>query len=301
MNKDNLSELGGRYLGQQGSYAVEDINFNPNYLIPMGRDLVRKSRQINIDLGVDVWHCRESTFLLKNGSPITGTLKIIYPASSKYMIESKSFKLYLNSFDMCKMGDSIKEAILNYETQITQDLKYILEDTVSVKFFREGLESIREFPGEGYIQIERLVNIEDLIISNYKVDSKLLKSKGSILESSILKLYTSSLRSRCRYTKQKDTGSAYIEIHFNNYKTISIKSLFRYLVSYRMEDEFHEFCAEQIYTDLKKLPGVSDLSVMLLYSRRGSLDINPIRYSSLNLFNKPLECLNINTIKTENQ
>lgn len=291
-----------KFLGQEGSYSVQDTVFNPDYLVPLRRDLVRKERGIVTSFkGEDIWHCRESTFLLDNGVPISGTLKISYSSDSEFMVESKSFKLFLNSFDMYRVGKTIGEAIFNYEEKVRLSLEQVLQTKVKTKFFRTGNIYPQLDPGEGFSQLESLIDIESLEISDYKTNSNLLKVVSSPSEFSCIKVYTSSLRSRCRYTKQKDTGTAFIEIFFSNYQTLSLESLFKYIVSYRTEDEFHEFCSEQIFTDLVSLSGVDDIGVMLLYSRRGSLDINPIRYSSTSLYNKGLQDICINTIKTDSQ
>jgi 7-cyano-7-deazaguanine reductase len=198
------------------------------------------------------------------------------------------------------MGDTVKEAIDNYEEQVKLDIETVLRcGSVEIKFFNEGDLYQKQFPGEYYDRIENRIDVNSIQISDYHVNKNLLKVERSDVNS--IDLYTNTLRSRCRHTKQKDTGSAYISMKFKQGYCINIESLYKYIVSYRMENEFHEFCAEQIYTDLMNLENVEGVSVMLLYSRRGSLDINPIRYSHQDFYNKPLECISINTMKTEGQ
>ncbi len=128
MGDNKMNEVAGKHLGQQGSYAIETDNYDPSLLVPMPRVEPRKLWGVDASkfVGVDVWHAHESTFLLNNGYPLAGTLKLIYPADSENIVESKSLKLYLNSFDMCKMGETPTEAIENYEKTITGHLLEIL-------------------------------------------------------------------------------------------------------------------------------------------------------------------------------
>ena len=125
MSASNMSEVAAKTLGSANSYAVYTDTFDPSQLNPMPRALARGDWNIKGDefVGYDTWHCHEATFLLNNGLPIAGTLKIICPADSEFMVESKSFKLYLNTFDMCKMGDKIHDAIENYENQVNVSVK----------------------------------------------------------------------------------------------------------------------------------------------------------------------------------
>ena len=101
MKEKGFDEIADKFLGQQGSYVEQLDKYQSNLLVPLPRNLVRETYSLTGDefLGSDIWHCHEATFLLNSGMPIAGTLKIVIPSNSKYMVESKSFKLYLNSFD----------------------------------------------------------------------------------------------------------------------------------------------------------------------------------------------------------
>jgi 7-cyano-7-deazaguanine reductase len=135
-----MNEAASRSLGSANSYAVYTDKFDPSQLNPMPRILARQDWGIKGDefVGYDVWHCHEATFLLNNGLPVAGTLKIICPADSEFMVESKSFKLYLNTFDMCKMGATMNEAIANYENQVKEDVSACIKANVEVAFFKSG-------------------------------------------------------------------------------------------------------------------------------------------------------------------
>lgn len=276
-----IEDIAAKHLGQSGSYAVYTDKFDPSLLVPMPRSLARNDWGINGNefVGVDVWHCHEATFLTDKGLPVAGTLKVIYPCDTEFMVESKSFKLYCNSFDMCKMGESVDKAIRNYVKQIKHDLVELLKcDKVYVHFFLLGEDKYGDDPGRGYIDLLSLPLINDLQINDYKASENHLQfySSNGIRE---VRFRTNILRSRCRHTKQKDTGEAFFYIKTQD-SAIDPYSLLRQVCSLREVNEFHEFCAEKLYVDLIKEKSVKECCVMLLYSRRGSLDINPVRSTS---------------------
>lgn len=288
---NTLTEIAAKTLGSSASYAVYTEQFDPSLLNPMPRKLAREGWGIEGKefVGYDTWHCHEATFLLDNGAPIAGTLKYVYSSDSEYMIESKSAKLYLNSFDMCKMGSDIYSAIKNYELQVTIDLENVLKTPVQVKFFKSGEDANGIFPLGGYIDLQEFLgsDLETLDITDYnaeknhilfdKVDYKGYGTNDKGDKSLYCnKFFTNALRSRCRHTKQKDTGAAYISINTLD-SVVDPASLFKQIVSLREVNEFHEFCAEKLYTEIMKHPEVDSCCVTLLYSRRGSLDINPCR------------------------
>lgn len=293
----NLNDIASKSLGSSASYAVYTDRFDPSLLNPMPRKLAREGWGISGDefVGYDTWHCHEATFLLNNGAPIAGTLKYVYPSNSKYMVESKSAKLYLNTFDMCKMGQTVDTAIRNYELQVKNDLEKVLETNVEVKFFKSGEDLMGLFPMTNYIDLQEFLgsDIEEMEINDYNAEQNHLKFEKanysgfgySVKEGKALytnKFFTNALRSRCRHTKQKDTGAAYIQINTLD-SVVCPASLFKQIVSLREVNEFHEFCAEKLYTEIMKCPEVESCCVALLYSRRGSLDINPCRATSHDL------------------
>jgi 7-cyano-7-deazaguanine reductase len=294
MSTTNLNDIASKSLGSSASYAIYTDRHDASLLNPMPRKLAREGWGIKGDefVGYDTWHCHESTFLLNNGAPVAGTLKYTYSSDSKYMVESKSAKLYLNTFDMCKMGQSVDTAIQNYELQVKTDLEKALETEVDVKFFKSGDDELGIFPMESYLDLQTFLgkDIEVLEIDDYTAEKNHLEFEKvnysgfgySVKESKALyknKFFTNALRSRCRHTKQKDTGAAYIWINTLD-SVLKPESLFKQIISLREVNEFHEFCAEKLYTEIMKCPEVESCCVTLLYARRGSLDINPTRATS---------------------
>ena len=283
MSASNMSEAAAKSLGSANSYAVYTDTFDPNQLNPMPRILARQDWGITGDefVGYDTWHCHEATFLLNNGLPMAGTLKIVCPASSEFMVESKSFKLYLNTFDMCKMGDTIPQAIENYEKQVAKDISACIGAEAKVSFFRQGEEKLYEGdPGAFYLDMLRLIGnkeLEGMEITDYASKEPHFSTTISE-EGEDLFVMTNLLRSRCRHTKQKDTGAAYFRI-ITKQNRVDLKDLLKEVIALREVNEFHEFCSEKLFKSIMSHPDVEDCVVMLLYARRGSLDINPVRAS----------------------
>lgn len=306
MSIKNMNEAAARSLGSENSYAIYTDKFDPSQLNPMPRALARQDWNIKGDefVGYDVWHCHESSFLVSNGLPIAGTLKIVCPASSEFMVESKSFKLYLNTFDMCKMGNTVEEAIENYEKQVAEDVGKCIGAPVEVFFFREGdhIEDEAD-PGEGYTDLFTLIGdrrLAEMEITDYSAQGKYnLIDLDRNVGVEVL-YYTNVLRSRCRHTKQKDTGTAYFHIKTKK-GSVEPEELLKLVISLREVNEFHEFCAEKLFTEVMSNPLVEDCSVMLLYSRRGSLDICPVRASNPTMIPEALTNVYLYTKKTMGQ
>lgn len=287
MSTANMNDFAAKSLGSANSYATFTDKFDPSLLNPMPRAAARQDWGIRGDefVGFDTWHCHEATFLLENGLPVAGTLKIVCPADSEFMVESKSFKLYLNTFDMCKMGKTIVEAIENYENQVKKDVSACIGKEVSVSFFREGEQLMFEAdPGAGYYDLYRVLGnkvLEEMVITDYSGKESHFKVVPSRQPDQV-SVMTGVLRSRCRHTKQKDTGAAYFYISTKT-GTVDLESLLKEVIALREVNEFHEFCSEKLFTAITKIPEVEDCVVMLLYARRGSLDINPVRATNVNL------------------
>lgn len=300
-----MTEIASKHLGQQGSYAITTNTFDPTFLVPMPRKLARE--EIGVEgkqfVGYDTWHCHEATFLLNNGVPLAGTLKVVYPSDSEFMVESKSFKLYLNTFDMCKMGATVKEAIANYEKQVSIDLSNATNSSVAVKFFREGDQyHYTVNPGENFQDLYKLIGldkIEAMTITDYNEEKKHFEIYDGTAGGELY-AFTNVLRSRCRHTKQKDTGTAFFYIKTKK-GHVRLRSLLEEVVSLREVNEFHEFCAEKLFKTISNHPDVSDCMVMLLYARRGSLDINPVRATSYSIIPDALINPSVLTKKTLGQ
>lgn len=286
-NISKMTEIASKTLGDSTSYAVYTYEYDPSLLNPMPRNLARDENNISgseFD-GFDVWHCYEATFLTDQGHPVSGILKIVYPADTENMVESKSMKLFLNSFDMCKMGSHVQNAIPNYISAVRDSIaKCLGDERVDVNFFRHVdilRKNVTVFENKlvsnaDYYDICERDELED-INEIYKQDKKSYITLSSKKQD--IHLMFESLRSRCRHTKQKDTGTAIVRLVNSK---IDIDSIYNQINSMRETNEFHEFCAERLFVELA-LKSDDLVIVALLYTRRGSLDINPIRYSK-NIF-----------------
>jgi len=302
-NKRNISDsetnrIASRHLGSSGSYNVETDSFDSTLLVMIPRSEARGDWGITGAEfhGYDVWHCHESTFLLDNGFPIAGTLKFVYPSYSIGIVESKSMKLYLNSFDMCKMGRPLAFAILNYERQIKEDLSKLLGVDVQVRF--HNYKSFYSGTANTLVSYDDLQDSFDISTLPSFDDYTAKKEYDITLPAPLYttsRVQTNILRSRCRHTKQKDTGTFFGL--FKGMMFLNYTETFKKVVSIRMLDEFHEFCCEKLFIDMAKQELVDECMIALLYSRRGSLDINPIRSTSLDLI--PNELINVNILTTK--
>jgi 7-cyano-7-deazaguanine reductase len=255
--------------------------------------LVREPRSsnrkyLNIDdnklpfIGVDVWNNWEISALTDSGLPVTGIGKITYPCTSKYIVESKSAKLYFNSFNMTKMGKTPKQVISNIEKTASKDLSDYLQTKVTVDVFSPSVYTNNTFfNGDTWVNLDT-VNPK-LVTDTYNETPELLQVSASNTKQT-QKFYSTLLRSNCRVTGQPDAGDVYIQ-HTSN-AVIEPESLLKYIISFRNECHFHEEICECLYTRLNDILSPKELMVACLYVRRGSLDINPVRASHKSLIPK---------------
>ncbi len=192
---------------------------------------------------------------------------------------------------MCKMGDTLEEAIDNYEKQVQIDVSKAIGTEVKVGFFQSGHDKIfKADPGKNYSDLHWEIGRKELEatqITDYSSKEKynIIVEEGS--GPGTFMYFTNVLRSRCRHTKQKDTGAAYFIIETKR-GIVNKLELLKLVISLREVNEFHEFCAEKLFTEIMANPNVENCSVMLLYARRGSLDICPVRASNSELLNEAL-------------
>ena len=255
--------------------------------------LVREPRQTNrkhLDLeddnlpfvGYDVWNAYEVSGLTGSGIPVTGFAKIRYPCTNKYIVESKSIKLYFNSFNMTHLGETPQEVREMIEYMSSRDLSELLETNVEVAVFNTTSTYINETIFTNYTTLENAINISDMNCDTYTETPELLEITSAdpgIDASGTRQLYHSSLlKSNCRVTSQPDWGDVYISL--TGHSLVSMEGLLKYIVSFRDECHFHEEICETIYKRLSDVYSPSELCVSCLYVRRGGIDINPIRASS---------------------
>jgi len=250
-------------LGKQVDYEFE---YNPDLLQGVPRSLSRDTLNLAgsglpFD-GIDTWTGYELSWLNLKGKPNVAILECYVPITSKNLIESKSFKLYLNSFNQTKFASAE-----DVRQVLQADLSACAGEPVEVKLILpEQFSSFQEFNG---ILLDSL----DVEIDQYSPNTQYLtvaKNETGIQETLVSHL----LKSNCLITSQPDWAS--IQIRYEG-KAIEHEGLLKYLISFRQHNEFHEQCVERIYNDIMQHCQPDKLTVCARYTRRGGLDINPFR------------------------
>ncbi len=264
-----------KLLGQKVEYPEK---YAPEILVAVPRILNRSEYGIeNENLpfdGFDTWHGYEFSFLLNTGLPVVGILKLVYPANSPFLVESKSLKLYLNSFNMMPMGDDETSAVETVLKIVEADISEVVQRSVSASIFNwsKGIDhnDFSEFP-----IIEQNVSFtHNTEITHYSEQPSLLEKSA---HSGIFRVGSHLLRSNCKVTHQPDWGSVFVELTGNSIP--DPVSFLKYIVSLRNENHFHEEICELIFKRLLDRFEPDGLMVACLYTRRGGIDINPVRYT----------------------
>ncbi|QCA03399.1 NADPH-dependent 7-cyano-7-deazaguanine reductase QueF [Pantoea vagans] len=214
--------------------------------------------------GSDIWTLYELSWLNSKGLPQVAVGEVVLDAQSRNLIESKSFKLYLNSFNQTRFADwgEVRQTL-------ERDLSACAEGEARVALFR-----LNEIEGQPIGHFEGCcIDEQDIAIEDYRFNADYLAdAAGSeIVEETLV---SHLLKSNCLITNQPDWGSVMIR-----YKgpRIAREALLRYLVSFRQHNEFHEQCVERIFNDVMRFCHPEALTVYARYTRRGGLDINPWR------------------------
>ncbi len=249
-------------LGQNSPYFDE---YNPSVLEPISRMLGRASLKYFAPNGFDLWRIYELTFLNKLNIPCSAIGTITVPASSAFIVESKSLKLYLGSFTQTKFS-----CLTEVQELIRHDLGKALECEVKVQLYDVESEPACFKPGKLAGDLIDLTSGITLTDFAYKPEL-LSRHEGPRVEEV---LRTNLLRTLCPVTGQPDHAS--LQIHYQGVQ-INHQELFAYLMSLRLHQGFHEQCVELIYNDLKGRLKLDKLEVTALFTRRGGIDINPIR------------------------
>ena len=214
-------------------------------------------------VGVDIWNCYELSWLLPSGKPVVAIAQFAVPADSPNIIESKSFKLYLNSFNQ-----SVYSSFAQVQAVLMADLSKVAQAAVQVE-----IKTLEAITAEGLHQPQG-VCIDDLDINLSVYEHPALEMLVCGTEQVEEHLYSHLLKSNCPVTGQPDWGT--VLVHYRG-AALDHASLLTYLVSFRQHQDFHEQCVERIFLDLKKCLNPEFLSVSARYLRRGGLDINPYR------------------------
>jgi 7-cyano-7-deazaguanine reductase len=259
-------------LGRPAQYIDQ---YDRSLLFPMSRALKRAEIGVGDSapfFGADVWTAFELSWLNRRGKPQVALAHITVPAESTHIVESKSFKLYLNSFNNTPFADA-EEVRLRIRDDISAAVwqEGPVMSSVGVKLLLPEMfdrEPIQELDG---LSLDRL----DIECSRYTPAPDLLRANHD--EQPVTETLTSKLlKSNCLVTGQPDWGS--LQIRYSGAQ-IEQQGLLQYIVSYRNHNEFHEQCVERIFMDLWTRCKPVKLSIYARYTRRGGLDINPFRTS----------------------
>ncbi len=262
---DNHQALSGLTLGKTTDYRDR---YDASLLQGVPRSLNRDPLGLKAESlpfhGADIWTLYELSWLNANGLPQVAVGHVTLNYASINLVESKSFKLYLNSFNQTRFAswDEVRATL-------ERDLSACAQGDVTVALYRldeiEG-QPIAHFHGS-------CIDDQDIVIDNYAFDANLLTdaASGKVIEETLV---SHLLKSNCLITHQPDWGS--VQIQYRGPK-IDREKLLRYLVSFRHHNEFHEQCVERIFTDIQRFCQPESLSVYARYTRRGGLDINPWR------------------------
>ncbi|HHW2395502.1 TPA: NADPH-dependent 7-cyano-7-deazaguanine reductase QueF [Pseudomonas aeruginosa] len=252
-------------LGKTSEYVS---SYTPSLLFPISRTAKWAELGLSAETlpyrGVDIWNCYELSWLTPAGKPVVAIGEFSIPADSPNIIESKSFKLYLNSLNQSAFDS--REAL---RAVLQKDLSAAAGAPVGVR-----LRSLDEVAEEGIGRLPgRCIDELDIAVDGYEQPRpELLRcDAGRIVEE---QLYSHLLKSNCPVTGQPDWGTLVVDYRG---PVLDPASLLAYLVSFRQHQDFHEQCVERIFLDLQRLLQPQALSVYARYVRRGGLDINPYR------------------------
>ena len=249
-----------------GKSAAYRNTYAPELLFPVPRAAKRAELGLGAALpfvGEDVWNAYEVSWLDPRGKPVVAMGEFRVPAASPRLIESKSLKLYLNSFNAMRL-----DAMAAVEARIAQDLSAVAGApvAVSLRALDAAPRSVATLPGT-------LIDDIDIDIADYTPAPQHLRADAAqpaVSETLVSHL----LKSNCLVTGQPDWATLYVRYRG---APIDRAGLLRYIVSFREHNEFHEQCVERIFVDLQARCAPQALAVWARYTRRGGLDINPFR------------------------
>jgi 7-cyano-7-deazaguanine reductase len=253
-------------LGKPTAYKSE---YDPSLLFPIARQ--QKRDEIGIAagatlpfFGVDIWNAYEVSWINMRGKPQIAIATFTVPADSPNIVESKSLKLYLNSFNQTRIASA--EALADM-------LRADLSDAAGAPI-RVTLTTPDAFANQRMGELEGLsLDRLDIEVDSYDPNPALLKADHT--EALVEEKFVSHLlKSNCLVTGQPDWGS--VQIHYVG-APINQESLLKYLIGFRNHNEFHEQCVERIFMDILRRCKPQKLAVYARYTRRGGLDINPWR------------------------
>lgn len=293
-----------KHLGQKSQY---ESRYNPGLLVAEPRIANRKTVGLSNDnlpfVGYDIWNAYEVSALMNNGVPVAAVAKVVYSADSEFIVESKSIKLYFNSFNMEPLGNTVIEVIEELEKRAAADLSNLLKTDVHVHLFlSQNLPFSIDDSAPDYtdfVTLEDVVDLKNLKITKYSESPELIEIEKVLKNSKTFSFHSALLKSNCKVTSQPDWGDVFIYIKSEN--VVSKESLLKYIISFRDECHFHEEICETMYKRLWDKLKPKELVVTCLYVRRGGIDINPTRASNVNLLDNSLIDETIPFAKTQRQ
>ncbi len=258
-------------LGKSVSYPE---HFDASLLVGIPRQQKRAEIELSNQhlpfQGEDIWNAYELSWLNQKGKPMVAIGEFRFPCETPNLVESKSFKLYLNSYNQARF-----ETMLSVKNQLINDLSRVSGGSVLVDLIALDEIQTQSF---GHLEGDTIDGLDVHIDSYHYQPELLLNITSSEVVSEALNSHL--LKSNCLITGQPDWGS--IEISYSG-KKINREALLKYLISFRQHNEFHEQCVERIWVDIMKFCQPEKLSVYARYTRRGGLDINPFRSNFKNL------------------
>ena len=268
-------------LGQSTSYPK---TYAPDMLYPIPRALGRANLALPADalsIGMDWWQVFEMSWLNSHGISQVAMARLAIPATSDYIVESKSLKLYFNSLNFTEFDN--QQAV---KATVEKDLSACLKTDVTLEIFEVNIaNSLPISAPQGDCIDNALDNIDKkiAIVSDVNPSSLTVAHQGTS-DSQLQILHSHLLRSNCPVTNQPDWGTLEIQI---DSQPIDRAGLLEYILSFRQHNGFHEQCVEQIFSDLTQAFSPKTLMVRAWYTRRGGIDINPCRVSDISLLPPP--------------
>ena len=261
----NPEELAHLPLGQPVTYHTQH---DPSLLQSVPRALNRSKIQLQENLpftGEDLWTGFELSWLNLKGKPQVAMAEFRFSCTTTHIVESKSFKLYLNSLNQTRFASAE-----HVQKTLVQDLSVCTDSDVQVDLITPD-----RFAHQNIIELKgTIIDDLDIEIHDYQLNPELLIHPHSTSAPISENLISHLLKSNCLITQQPDWAT--IQIRYTG-QPIDHEKLLRYIISFREHNEFHEQCVERIFMDLMRYCKCEQLTVYARYTRRGGLDINPFR------------------------
>ena len=268
-------------LGQSTHYPK---TYAPDMLYPIPRALGRAKLALPADalsIGMDWWQVFEMSWLNSHGISQVAMARLAIPATSDYIVESKSLKLYFNSLNFTEFDN--QQAV---KATVEKDLSACLKTDVTLEIFEVNIANSLPISAPQGDCIDNALDNSDkkiAIVSDVDPSSLTVAHQGAS-NSQLQILHSHLLRSNCPVTNQPDWGTLEIQI---DSQPIDRAGLLEYILSFRQHNGFHEQCVEQIFSDLTQVFAPKTLMVRAWYTRRGGIDINPCRVSDISLLPPP--------------